>query len=81
MSIGRGMDKKVVVQIYNEILLYYKRDAFESALMRWINLEPIIQKRVSRKEKDKYCLLTHIYGIWKDGTDGPMCRAAKETQT
>ena len=81
MSIGRGMDKKVVVQIYNEILFCYRRNAFESALMRWINLEPITQREVSWKEKDIYCLLTHIYEIWKDGTDGPMYRAAKETQT
>ena len=40
-----------------------KRNTFESALMRWMNLEPIIQSEVSQKEKDKYHLLTHIYGI------------------
>ena len=40
-----------------------KRNAFESVLMRWMNLEPIIQSEVSQKEKDKYCILTHIYGI------------------
>ena len=38
-----------------------KRNAFESVLMRWMNLEPIIQSEVSQKEKDKYCILTHIY--------------------
>jgi len=38
-----------------------KRSAFESVLMRWMNLEPIIQSEVSQKEKDKY-ILTHIYG-------------------
>ena len=37
-----------------------KRNAFESVLMRWMNLEPIIQSEVSQKEKDKYCILTHI---------------------
>ena len=31
-----------------------KRNAFESVLMRWMNLEPIIQSEVSQKEKDKY---------------------------
>ena len=36
---------------------------FESVLMRWLNLEPIIQSEVSQKEKDKDCILTHIYGI------------------
>ena len=39
------------------------RNAFESVLMRWMNLETIIQSEVSQKEKDKYCILTHIYGI------------------
>ena len=40
-----------------------KRNAFESVLKSWIYLEPIIQNEVSQKEKDKYCILTHIYGI------------------
>ena len=40
-----------------------KRNAFTSVLMRWTNLEPIIQSEVSQKEKYKYCILTHIYGI------------------
>ena len=40
-----------------------KRNAFASVLMRWMNLEPIIQSEVSQKEKYKYCTLTHIYGI------------------
>ena len=49
--------------------------------MRWMNLEPIIQRDLSQKEKDKYCILTHVYGIWKDGTDEPICRAKMEIQT
>ena len=40
-----------------------KRNTFESVLMRWMNLKPIIQSDVSQKEKDKYHILTHIYGI------------------
>ena len=40
-----------------------KRKASESALMRWMNLEPIIQSEVSQKEKGKYYILMHIYGI------------------
>ena len=40
-----------------------KRNAFESVLMRLMNLKPIIQSEVSQKEKDKYRLLMHIYGI------------------
>ena len=40
-----------------------KRNAFEPVLMRWMNLEPIIQSEVSQKAKDKCIILTHIYGI------------------
>ena len=40
-----------------------KRNTFASVLMSWMNLEPIIQSEVSQKEKNKYCILRHIYGI------------------
>ena len=40
-----------------------KRNTFESVLVRWMNLESIIQSEVSQKEKGKYHILTHIYGI------------------
>ena len=40
-----------------------KRNSFESVLMRWMNLESIIQSEVSQKEKGKYHDLMHIYGI------------------
>ena len=57
------MDKEVAVHIHNGILVSHKRNTFESVLMRWMNLEPIIQSEVSQKEKDKYYILMHIYGI------------------
>ena len=57
------MDKEVVVHILNGIYSAIKRNTFESVLMRWMNLEPIIQSEVSQKEKNKYRILTHIYGI------------------
>ena len=40
-----------------------KKNAFESVLMRWMKLEPIIQSDVNQKEKQQYSILTHIYGI------------------
>ena len=40
-----------------------KRNAFESVLIRRMNLEPIIQSEVSQNEKDKYWILRHIYQI------------------
>ena len=58
-----------------------KRNTFESVLMRWMNLEPIIQSEVSQKEKYKYRILTHIYGIYKNGTEEFIYRAAMEKQT
>ena len=56
------------------------QNAFELVLMRWMKLEPIIQSEVRQKEKHQYRILTHIYGIWKDGNDNPVCETAKETQ-
>ena len=40
-----------------------KINAFESVLMRWMNLEIIIHSEVSQKEKDKYHILMHIHRI------------------
>ena len=51
---------------YTHMMEYYsaiKKNAFESVLMRWMKLESIIQSEVSQKEKHKYYILTHIYGI------------------
>ena len=64
---------------YISTMEYYsaiKRNTFESVLMRWMKLEPIIQREVSQKEKHQYSILTHIYGIQKDGNGDP----AKKTQ-
>ena len=61
MSIGRRMDEKLgyiyTVEYYSAI----KKNAFESVLMRWVKLEPIIQHEVSQKEEHQY--VVHIYGI------------------
>ena len=62
MSINTEMEKEPVWYTYT--MEYYsaiKRNAFESVLMRWMNLEPVIQREVSQKKKDKFCILTHIY--------------------
>ena len=40
-----------------------KKNVFESVLMRWMKLEPIIQSEVSQREKHQYSTLMHIYGI------------------
>ena len=76
------MDKKAVLHIHNGILPAVKKNAFESILMRWMKLEPIIQSGVSQKDKHQYSILTHtyIYGIYKEGNNDPICETAKETQ-
>ena len=51
---------------YIDTMKYYsaiKRNTFESVLMRWMNLEPIIQSEVNQKDKDKYHVLMHICRI------------------
>ena len=64
------------MEYYSEI----KKNAFESVLMRWVKVEAIIQSEVSRKEKHQYSIIAHIFGIWKDGNDDPICKKAKATQ-
>ena len=49
--------------------------------MSWVNLEPITQSEVSQKEKYKYHILMHMYGIQKDGSDEMIFRAAMEKHT
>ena len=56
-----------------------KKNAFESVLMRWMKLEPVIQSEVSHKEKHQYSIITFIYGIQKDGNDDPICETARDT--
>ena len=56
------MDKEAGVHIYSRILVI-KRNALESVPVRQMNLEPIIQSEVGQKEKNKYCILMHMYGI------------------
>ena len=62
MSINRQMDKEDVVHIYNEILVMKRCETGSFGVM-WMNLESVIQSEVGHKEKNKYHISTHIYGI------------------
>ena len=53
------MDKEVVV-IYVQ---WNITPPFESVVVRWMNIELIIQSEVSQKDKNKYYVIMHIYGI------------------
>ena len=57
-----------------------KKNTFQSVLMRWMKLELVIRSEEIQKEKHQYSILTHVYGIQKDGNDNPLCETAKETQ-
>ena len=71
MEIKTKIDKWNLIKLksllwYIYTMEYYsaiKKNAFESVLMRWMKLEPVIQSEVSQKEKHQYSILTHIYGI------------------
>ena len=69
MSISRRMYRKlwyIYTMGYHSAI---KKNAFESVLMRWMKLEPIIQIEVSQKEKHQYSILTHIDG---EGNGTPL---------
>ena len=56
--------KIVTMTLYaREYYSAIRKNAFESVLMRWMRLEPIIQSEVSQKAKHQYSILMHIYGI------------------
>ena len=51
---------------YIHTMEYYsatKMNSFESVLMRWMHLEPIIQSEVNQKDKERYSILRHVHGI------------------
>ena len=72
------MDKEDVLRIYNEILLNHKKEWIWVSGSEVMKLEPVIQSEVSQKKK--YYMLMHIYGIYKNGIDEPMCREGMEMQ-
>ena len=73
--LSKRLSKVYTMEYYSAI----KKNTFESVLMRWMKLEPIIQSEVSQKEKHQYSILTHIYGIYKEGNNNPVYETAKET--
>ena len=52
-----------MAHIYNGILLSHKKNQIELFVVRWMDLESVIQSEVSQKEKNKHRMLTLIYGI------------------
>ena len=57
------MDKEVWYMYTMEYYSALKKITFESILMRWMKLEPIIQSEVSQKEKHQYRIFMYIGGL------------------
>ena len=58
--------KESKLQWYIYTMEYYsaiKKNTFESVLLRWMKLEPIIQSEVSQKEKHHYSIITYIWNL------------------
>ena len=59
-----------------------KRNEIELFVVRWMDLESVIQSEISQKEKNKHRTLTHIYGfLLKKGSEEPRGRTGIQTQT
>ena len=58
-----------------------KKTEIELFIVRWMDLESVIQSEVSQKEKNKYHMLTYIWYLKKNGSDEPRGRTGIKTQT
>ena len=61
------------MEYYSTIKRNDIRSFVETWMETWMDLENVIQSEVSQKEKNKYCILIHIYGICKNGIDDLIC--------
>ena len=79
VSIDRWIDKEIVVTVHNGILLNHKKEHI------WVSSNEVDEHRAYYKsevsQKEKYCILTHIYKIHKNGAEEFTYRAAMEKQT
>ena len=57
------MNKEVVVHIHNGIYSAIKRNTFQAVLMRWMNLEPVIQSDASQKERKILYINAYIWNL------------------
>ena len=69
-----------MVHIQHGILLSHKRNKTVPFAETQIDLETAIQSEVSQKEKNKYCIILFIFGIWENGTGELICKAEIVTQ-
>ena len=63
MSVDRSMDKENVVHTYNRKLLSHKKRKTLPFVTAWMNQEDIMLSETSQTQKDKYCMISILYGI------------------
>ena len=77
------MDKEDVAHIYNGILLSHKGNDIELFVVRWMDLQSVIESEVRKRKTNTICY--HIYmeskSFLKNGSDEPKCRTGIKTQT
>ena len=59
------MDKEDVIYICNGILLSHKKKEILPFATTWMDLEGIMLSKISQTEKDKYCMISLIWGLLK----------------
>ena len=69
-----------MVYIYNRTLLSHTKEQSVPFVETWMDLEPVLHSGERPKEKNKYCLLTLVCRIQKNGTDKPICKAEIKTE-
>ena len=83
ISIGRWMDKKVVIHIHKEILLSSKKECI------WVRSNEVVETEVyytewskSERETSIQCINTYIWNLERclDAHNDPICKTSKETQ-
>ena len=63
MSIARRADKKAVVHLHNGILRSHKKKETLPFSTAWVDPENIMLSKISKSEKDKYHMISFIFGI------------------
>ena len=63
MSINRGMNKEDVVHIHNGVLAIKKKNKIMPFAATWVDLEIIMLSEASQTERNKYYMISLIYGI------------------
>ena len=83
MSVNSKWIKKMWHKYTMECYSAIKRNETELFVVRWMDLESVIQREVSQKEENKYRMLTHIYmeSEKKNGSEEPRGRTGIKTQT